>query len=207
MSRQYRFFSTLHKSYITSGRRIPVFAAPHVRRFCSKEPPKPPRSDEAGVKKVDPQSALSTHVSIGQKAAAATKVTANITISAFFAVLGVSCLYYVAKALLPSVLSPQRIAEDAFELVRGNHEAQYSLGEPLRMPQYGGSRRHSYTEPRSVVYENDDGVECTQVTFIVQGSRGQGVVVAEREESMGAGQFSFISLQTPLGNTLTIYPY
>jgi len=60
------------------------------------------------------------------------QVGTRLTVWAAIAVFAAGCAYFIVKELLPSKMSPNRVFDAAFDLIRKNPEILQRFGEPLK---------------------------------------------------------------------------
>lgn len=90
------------------------------------------------------------------------------------------CFYITAKELLPSKMSPNRMYNDAFELLKTNAEIQKIVGEdPVAFGRSAGRRHFDSRE-----YEDIYGNTRTRIRFNMRGKRGQVLVWCEMSKIM-----------------------
>ncbi|KAK8805348.1 hypothetical protein WA158_002004 [Blastocystis sp. Blastoise] len=113
-----------------------------------------------------------------------------------------SCAYLIGVYLWPSPISPQRIFNDAFSVVRENEKINQMLGGNLKAY---GIEMDSKVEGRrnmidSISFVGDDGVPRCRIVFNVEGRNGKGIVYAEKSKEMAKGQFYYLVFVQPTTN-------
>ena len=89
-------------------------------------------------------------------------------------------------------MSPNRIFDHAFDVVRNNPEVARRFGEPLKAygRDHGGHREGRRNFIEHTAYQ-EDGDERVRVRFNLEGRFGKAFVFAEVSKSMPAGEFVY----------------
>ena len=90
-------------------------------------------------------------------------------------------------------MSPNRVFDHAFDVVRQNAEVQQRFGEPLKAygRDHGGHREGRRNFVENTEWTNEDGDKRTRVRFNLEGRFGKAFVFAEVSKSMPAGEFVY----------------
>ena len=130
----------------------------------------------------------------GQKVVAGTRLT--LYASAFL--FGSFCLYYIAKELIPTKLSPNSIFSTASSQVTNNPLVQRRFGSPIKCygRDHGGHRegRRNFIEHTEYT-DADDGSSRVRVRFNVEGKFGAAFVFCEVSSKMKSGEFVYLLVQ------------
>lgn len=90
-------------------------------------------------------------------------------------------------------MSPNRVFDHAFDVVRQNSEVNRRFGEPLKAygRDHGGHREGRRNFVENTEWTNEDGDRRTRVRFNLEGRFGKAFVFAEVSKSMPAGEFVY----------------
>eukprot|EP00542_Grammatophora_oceanica_P021653 CAMPEP_0194050386 /NCGR_PEP_ID=MMETSP0009_2-20130614/35009_1 /TAXON_ID=210454 /ORGANISM="Grammatophora oceanica, Strain CCMP 410" /LENGTH=276 /DNA_ID=CAMNT_0038696989 /DNA_START=17 /DNA_END=847 /DNA_ORIENTATION=+ len=140
----------------------------------------------------------------GQKVAAASRLGMWLGVGA----LVVTCGYFIARELLPTKMSPNRVFDRATALVRDNSQVQTRFGQPLKAygRDHGGHRegRRNFIEHTQYT-DKDDGSSRTRVRFNLEGPQGRAFCFAEVSSSMPSGEFVYVLVQDKTtGRVITV---
>lgn len=169
---------------------------PHVWRALSSEGKKKAKGEEEEMT----QEIVLTP---GEKVVAGTR----LTMWAAAAALASVCAYYIGKELIPTKMSPNRVFDHAFDVVRQNAEVQQRFGEPLKAygRDHGGHREGRRNFVENTEWTNEDGDKRTRVRFNLEGRFGKAFVFAEVSKSMPAGEFVYVLVQDKRnGSVITV---
>ena len=130
----------------------------------------------------------------GQKVVAASRLTMWAGIAAFAAVCG----FYIVKELMPTKMSPNRVFDKSFDVVRNDPEVKRRYGDKVKAygRDHGGHRegRRNFIEHKEYVDEQD-GSKRTRVRYNLEGQFGRAFVFAEVSNKMPSGEFVYILVQ------------
>jgi import inner membrane translocase subunit TIM21 len=97
-----------------------------------------------------------------------------------------------------SKMSPNRVFDRAFDLIRQDPEVKRRYGDSLKAfgRDHGGRRegRRNFVEHTEYV-DQDDGSKRTRVRFNIEGQYGTAFCFAEVSNSMPGGEFVYIMVQ------------
>lgn len=130
----------------------------------------------------------------GQKVAAGTKLTMYIT--AFGAAM--TFLYFTARELLPTKMSPNSIKNAAHDIITKDSNIVYRYGSPMKTygRDHGGKRegRRNFIDHSEYTNE-EDGSKRVRVRFNLEGPKGKAFVFAEVSKDMPSGEFVYLLVQ------------
>lgn len=140
----------------------------------------------------------------GQKVVMASRVAMWMGIAVFAA----ACGYYIVRELAPSKLSPNRIFDRSFDVVRSDPDVLHRFGEPLKAygRDHGGHRegRRNFVE-NTTYTDPQDGSTRTRVRYNLEGRHGNAFVFAEVSSEMPSGEFVYVLVQDKSnGRVLTL---
>ena len=100
---------------------------------------------------------------------------------------------FVLHVFLVSKMSPNRVFDHAFEVVRNNPEVKSRLGDTIKAygRDHGGHREGRRNFVEHTQYKDEYGDERTRIRFNLEGRFGKAFCFAEVSKSMPAGEFVY----------------
>ena len=130
----------------------------------------------------------------GQKVAAGTRLTMYLGMGA----AALTCLYFTARELIPTKMSPNTVFNKAHSIIQNNEDVKYRYGTPLKSygKDNGGSRegRRNFIE-HSEYTDQEDGSKRVRVRSNLEGPQGKAFVFAEVSSDMPSGDFVYLLVQ------------
>lgn len=163
--------------------------AASIRKFSDKPP-------SGGQKAKDIPNEERTEIVLtpGQKVAAGTRIT--MYLGMFGA--GLTFLYFTAKELIPTKMSPNTVFNNAHSILQENYDVKYKYGTPIKTygRDHGGKRegRRNFIE-HSEYDDPEDGSKRVRVRFNLEGPNGTAFVFAEVSKDMPSGEFVYLLVQ------------
>lgn len=113
------------------------------------------------------------------------------------AAIAAGSLYFIVDELMPSRMSANYLFNEAFDVVKANHEVLNRYGEPLKgYGRDGGGRREgrrNFVEHKN--YVGEDGSKRLRIRFNIEGPFGHAFVFAEVTADMPKGQWMYLLVQ------------
>lgn len=138
----------------------------------------------------------------GEKVVAGTRLTMWAGVAVFASV----CAFYIGKELFPTKMSPNKVFDRAFDLIREHGEVTRRYGGPLKAygRDHGGHRegRRNFVE-HTEYDDKEDGSKRTRVRFNLEGQFGTAFVFAEVSSEMPSGEFVYILVQDKRNGQVT----
>lgn len=114
------------------------------------------------------------------------------------AAFGLACAYYIVLELFPSKMSPNRVFDRSFELVRKDPEILHRYGDSVKAygRDHGGPRegRRNFVE-HTKYKDEEDGSNRTRIRYNLEGRFGMAFVFAEVSDQMPSGEFVYVLVQ------------
>ena len=128
------------------------------------------------------------------------KVVAGTRLTMYLGMFGaaITCLYFTARELLPTKMSPNSVFNNAHSILKDNSDVAYRFGSPIKTygKDHGGKRegRRNFIE-HSEYTDKDDGSKRVRVRFNLEGPKGNAFVFAEVSNEMSSGEFVYLLVQ------------
>lgn len=130
----------------------------------------------------------------GQKVVVAGRLTLWAGIAAFATV----CAYFIIRELMPTKMSPNRVFDRSFDVVRKDPGVLRRYGDGIKAygRDHGGHRegRRNFIE-HTQYKDQEDGSNRTRVRYNLEGPYGAAFVFAEVSSTMPSGEFVYILVQ------------
>jgi len=122
----------------------------------------------------------------------------RLTMWAGIAVVCAGAFYFIAKELFPTKMSPNRVFDRSFDIVRKDPDVQKRYGDSLKAygRDHGGRAEGRRNFVEHTEYQNEeDGSKRTRVRYNLEGRFGMAFVFAEVSNQMPSGEFVYILVQ------------
>lgn len=164
-----------------------------TRMFSSDSSKKGSTADE-GKKAEDGSEETQIVLTPGQKVVAYSRLSLWAVVFSFAAV----CAFYIGRELFPTKMSPNRVFDNALDLIRNDSEITRRYGDSVKGygRDHGGHRegRRNFIEHTERVDE-EDGSKRVRVRFNIEGHHGNAFVFAEVSSDMPSGEFVYVLVQ------------
>lgn len=182
--------STRHRILLSPNR------TPHQTKTTQPHPlfPHLSRRNFSQKKEIPNEERTDIVLTPGQKVAAGTRLT--MYIAGFTA--AITCLYFTARELLPTKMSPNSIKNAAHDVIANDANIAYRYGTPIKTygKDHGGKRegRRNFIE-HSEYTDSEDGSKRVRVRFNLEGPKAKAFVFAEVSKDMPSGEFVYLLVQ------------
>jgi import inner membrane translocase subunit TIM21 len=182
-----------HHSVLTQSFQKNPNNSKHVASSSRKFSDKPP-SGGGKTKDIPNEERTEIVLTPGQKVAAGTRLTMYLGIAA----AGLTCLFFTARELIPTKMSPNTVFNNAHSAIENHADVKYKYGTPIKTygRDHGGKRegRRNFIEHTEHT-DQEDGSKRVRVRFNLEGPKGNAFVFAEVSKDMPSGEFVYLLVQ------------
>ena len=164
------------------------------RKLSDKPPSGGDKSSSSSKQQIPDEERTDIVLTPGEKVVAGTRLTMYLAMAG----AAITCLYFTARELIPTKMSPNTVFNNAHAIIQNHPDVTYRFGNPIKSygKDHGGKRegRRNFIE-HSTYTDKDDGSNRVRVRFNLEGPQGNAFVFAEVSSDMPSGEFVYLLVQ------------